>query len=428
MQEEKMHRSTYRVLKIFELLSATSEGMSLTGLAQKLEIPKGSLHPILKTMQAMNFIRMNDNGNYTIGQAAYFVGSSYTKNSDLLQEIDYVLKNLSSAVNQTAYFSVLSGGEVLYLLEERVATPITIQAKRGYKYPAYATGIGKALLSGKTEKDIKTLYPEGLYKLTEHTIDDFDTLDYIDVVGDVTTFAGAMQLNIKRVRKASEGEYNPADYLPVSENSTDDMYGQILNMIKTVKNEYLSALLNKLFVEDKEFLKSFQEHSAAKTVHHGFIGGLMEHTLSVTKLCDYMANAYPLLKRDLLITASLLHDVGKTKELSSFPLNDYTDEGQLLGHIIIGAQMIHDLAKEIPNFPETLENQLVHCILAHHGELEYGSPKKPALAEAVALNLADNTDARMETLTEIFAADKGKKEWLGYNRLFESNLRRTGDV
>ena len=135
-----------------------------------------------------------------------------------------------------------------------------------------------------------------------------------------------------------------------------------------------------------------------------------------------------LLKRDLLITAALLHDVGKTKELSSFPLNDYTDEGQLLGHIIIGAQMIHDLAKEIPDFPETLENQLVHCILAHHGELEYGSPKKPALAEAVALNLADNTDARMETLTEIFAADKGKKEWLGYNRLFESNLRRTGDV
>ena len=188
------------------------------------------------------------------------------------------------------------------------------------------------------------------------------------------------------------------------------------------------ATFERYFVEDKEFLKSFQEHSAAKTVHHGFIGGLMEHTLSVTKLCDYMASAYPLLKRDLLITAALLHDVGKTKELSSFPLNDYTDEGQLLGHIIIGAQMIHDLAKEIPDFPEMLENQLVHCILAHHGELEYGSPKKPALVEAVALNLADNTDARMETLTEIFAADKGKKEWLGYNRLFESNLRRTGDV
>ena len=232
-------------------------------------------------------------------------------------------------------------------------------------------------------------------------IDDFDALDYIDIVGDVTSFAGAMQLNIKRVRKAFEGEYDPADYLPVSENSTDDMSQQLNAFIKSIKNEYLSTLLNKLFVEDKEFVKSFQEHSAAKTVHHGFIGGLMEHTLSVTRLCDYMAGAYPLLNRDLLITAALLHDVGKTKELSSFPMNDYTDEGQLLGHIIIGAQMIHDLAKEIPDFPVNLENQLVHCILAHHGELEYGSPKKPALAEAVALNLADNTDARMETLTEI---------------------------
>lgn len=258
-------------------------------------------------------------------------------------------------------------------------------------------------------------------------IDEFDALDYIEVMGDVTSFAGAMQLNIKRARKASEGEYNPADYLPVSENSTDDMYSQLVAMINTVKNPFLSGILKKLFVEDQDFLKSFEGHSAAKTVHHGFIGGLLEHTLSVTRLCNYMAEAYPILNRDLLITASLLHDVGKTRELSAFPLNDYTDEGQLLGHIVIGAQMIHDLAGTIPGFPVAMENQLIHCILAHHGELEYGSPKKPALAEAVALNLADNTDARMETLTEIFAADKGKKEWLGYNRLFESNLRRTGD-
>ena len=259
-------------------------------------------------------------------------------------------------------------------------------------------------------------------------IDDFDTLDYIDVMGDVTSFAGAMQLNIKRVRKASEGEYDPADYLPVSENSTDDMYSQLITMINSIQNPYLSALLKKFFVEDEAFLKTFEGHSAAKTVHHGFIGGLMEHTLGVARLCEYMVKAYPVLNRDLLMTAALLHDIGKTKELSSFPLNDYTDEGQLLGHIYIGAQMIHDVAGQIPDFPEVLKNEVLHCILAHHGELEYGSPKKPALAEAVALNLADNTDARMETITEIFAADKGKKDWLGYNRLFESNLRRTGEV
>lgn len=259
-------------------------------------------------------------------------------------------------------------------------------------------------------------------------IDDFDALDYIDVMGDVTSFAGAMQLNIKRVRKASEDEYDPADYLPVSENSTDDMYSQLTAFINSVKNPYLSTLLKMLFVEDAEFIKVFEGHSAAKTVHHGFIGGLLEHTLGVARLCEYMVQAYPVLNRDLLITAALLHDIGKTRELSAFPMNDYTDEGQLLGHIYMGAQMIHDLAGKIPEFPAVLKNELIHCILSHHGELEYGSPKKPALAEAVALNLADNTDARMETITEIFAADKGKKDWLGYNRILETNLRRTGEV
>lgn len=259
-------------------------------------------------------------------------------------------------------------------------------------------------------------------------ITEFDALDYIDVVGDVTSFAGARQVNIKRVRKAEEGEYNPADYLPVSGNSTEEMYQNLLGFVKSVKNPHLGQLLHRLFVEDQEFIKSFQNHSAAKTVHHGFIGGLLEHTLGVARLCDYLAAAYPVIKRDLLITAALCHDIGKTKELSDFPLNDYTDEGQLLGHIIIGTEMISDCVREIPDFPQVLANELKHCILSHHGELEFGSPKKPALVEAVALNLADNTDARMETLTEIFSA-KEKKEWLGYNRLFESNLRRTtGDL
>ena len=176
MQEEKMHRSTYRVLQIFELLSASPFGMSLTQLSQTLGIPKGSLHPILKTMEAMSFIQVGNEGNYSIGQAAYFVGASYTKNSDLLQEIDYVAKNVSKSVNQTVYFSVLSGGDVLYLLEERVQTPVTIQARRGYKFPAYATGIGKALLSDVSLAELHALYPQGLKKLTDYTIDDFDVL------------------------------------------------------------------------------------------------------------------------------------------------------------------------------------------------------------------------------------------------------------
>ena len=132
----------------------------------------------------------------------------------------------------------------------------------------------------------------------------------------------------------------------------------------------------------------------------------------------------PILNKDLLYTAAMCHDIGKTQELSLFPDNDYTDDGQLLGHIVIGVEMLDDAIREIPDFPKKLASELKHCIVAHHGELEYGSPKKPALAEAMALNCADNADAKMQTLTEIFKA-KDTKDWLGYNRLFESNLRKT---
>lgn len=258
-------------------------------------------------------------------------------------------------------------------------------------------------------------------------IEEFEAMDYVDVVGDVTSFAGSLQVSIKRARKVQEGDYNPADYLPASRYDVENMYGQLLNYVKSVKNPYLSQLLAYYYVNDESFVKTFKKSSAAKNVHHGFIGGLLEHTLSVTRLCEYYTNTYPVLNRDLLITAAIFHDIGKTRELSAFPQNDYTDDGQLLGHIMIGAEMVHDAAKTIPGFPEKLENELKHCILAHHGELEYGSPKKPALAEAMALNLADNTDAKMETMTEILENAGENQGWLGYNRLFESNIRKTSE-
>ena len=256
-------------------------------------------------------------------------------------------------------------------------------------------------------------------------IDDFSNLDYVDIVADVTSFQGQMQLNIKRVRKAREGEYNPVDYLPVSSKDINEMYQELLGFVAKVKNPYLSQLLKSLFVEDKEFVQAFKFSSAAKTVHHGFVGGLLEHTLSVTKLCDYYINYYPMINGDLLYTAAMCHDIGKVYELSAFPANDYTDEGQLLGHIMIGAEMVGERTRQIPGFPVKLGNELKHCILAHHGELEYGSPKKPALLEAIALNFADNTDAHMQTMIEALKAAGDNQGWLGYNRLFESNIRKT---
>ena len=258
-------------------------------------------------------------------------------------------------------------------------------------------------------------------------IADYDEKYFIEVVGDVITYNNNLQLNIKQLRIASEGDYNPADYMPTSEKSVDMMYEELLTYIRGISNEYLRRAVEYYFVNDEAFIKKFKGHSAAKTVHHGFAGGLLEHTLSVVHLCEYFAGAYDIINKDLLIASAVCHDIGKTKELSSFPDNDYTDEGQLIGHIVIGVEMLSDAIRTIPDFPEVLANEWKHCIIAHHGELEFGSPKKPALAEAMALNLADNADAKMQTLKEIFKDKKGTG-WLGYNRLFESNLRRTSDV
>lgn len=258
-------------------------------------------------------------------------------------------------------------------------------------------------------------------------IADYDEKDFIEVYGDVISYNGNLQINIKQIRKVGDGEYDPADYLPTTEKNVDNMYEELTAYIRQIKSPHLRQLLEYYFIKDETFIKKFKGHSAAKTVHHSFSGGLLEHTLSVLHMCEYFAGAYPILNRDLLFAAAICHDIGKTKELSSFPDNDYTDEGQLIGHIVIGVEMVDEALRALPDFPEKLAHELKHCIIAHHGELEYGSPKKPALAEALALNLADNADAKMQTLTEIFKGKNGT-DWLGYNRLFESNLRRTSGM
>lgn len=255
-------------------------------------------------------------------------------------------------------------------------------------------------------------------------IEEFDPLDYIEVYGDVSSFQGALQISVKRVRLCREGEYDPSDYLPVSKRNIEEMYQELLAMIQHTRNPYLKELLESFFVKDTEFVKKFENSSAAKSVHHGFVGGLLEHTLSVAKLCEFYCTQYKNLNRDLLITAALLHDMGKTREISPFPLNDYTDDGNLLGHIVMGVEMIGEKIRAIPGFPAILAGELKHCIISHHGEYEYGSPKKPAIMEAVALNFADNTDAKMETFTELLDNSE-QTEWLGFNRLFESNIRIT---
>ena len=257
-----------------------------------------------------------------------------------------------------------------------------------------------------------------------NAIHEFNALDYIYIDADVTVFMNALQLNIRRLRVANPGEYDTADYLPVSGYDIDEMYRELTGFVRGIGNDWLRELLGSFFL-DKDFSARFRLHSAAKTIHHSFVGGLLQHTLRVTQMCDYYSSRYPMINRDLLIAGAMLHDIGKLEELAPFPANDYTDEGQLLGHIVIGYRMVADHIAEIKGFPKALASQLEHLILTHHGELEYGSPKKPATLEAVALHFADDTDAKFEMLSEVLSTSVGSGEWLGFNKFLDSNVRKT---
>jgi len=312
------------------------------------------------------------------------------------------------------YLSDIRDGDIvreIYLCRE----VRTLQSKLGKNYLAL------------TLQD-KTGVADGKVWEINGAIEEFESMQFIYIEAKVVLYQDKPQLNISRVRRAGEGEYVPSEYYPCSRFEIDDMYKELTGFISSVKEPHLKKLLEGLFIEDKEFKEAFCTHSAAKSMHHSFASGLLEHTLSVTRVCDCFSKCYPFLKRDLLITAALCHDIGKIQELNDFPLNDYTDEGNLLGHIIIGTQIVTDRIREIDGFPKGLAAELKHCILAHHGKYEYGSPKIPAIAEAMALHFADNTDAKLETLRETMEEADPKALWIGYNRSFESNLRRTTDL
>lgn len=256
-------------------------------------------------------------------------------------------------------------------------------------------------------------------------IDDFSALDYINVVADSQEYKGQLQLIIRQAHKVSEHDVDPTDFLPCSQYDIDEMYSGLMQLIDSVKTGYMHELLISFF-GDPDFRKRFCYSSAAKSVHHNFVGGLLEHTLSVAKVCNFFAKHYSFLDRDLLVTAAICHDIGKIEELSPFPTNDYTDDGNLLGHIVIGAEMVRDHIKDIPTFPDVKAKELIHCILAHHGELEFGSPKKPAICEAMALSFADNVDAKMQTMKQaIFDAPGNPSIWKGFNKFLDSNVRAT---
>ena len=258
-----------------------------------------------------------------------------------------------------------------------------------------------------TLQDASGVIDGKIWELTD-SIDDFGSGDFVCIEGRVSSFNNSAQLHITSCRIVDPSMVRLDDFAPKTPCDVDELLSQLDELVDSVQNPYLKSLLESFF-NDFNFMSVFREKSAAKTLHHAYRGGLLEHTVSVAENCEFIAKKYPKINRDLAITGALLHDIGKVKELSDFPENDYSDPGILLGHIFIGAEMVSEHAKAIDGFPENLRNELIHCILSHHGEIEHGAVKVPALIEAVAISYADDLDAKLRRFTDILADNNG--EW-----------------
>ena len=245
------------------------------------------------------------------------------------------------------------------------------------------------LTLGDKTGEIQALMWDNLPKTEEIKTDDL-----FKVRGRVNNYQGRLQITIQNLEKTDFGEIEPTEFLPKGTQDINLLLFYLEKIIGTIKNTNLTELLNSFFKEEA-FLKDFMRYPAGKTLHHPFIGGLLEHTVSVVKICENLSFLYEFLDYDLLVTSAFLHDIGKIKELKFSSSINYTDEGKLLGHIILGIEMIDEKIRSIPDFPLELSNELKHIILSHHGEYEYGSPKKPMTLESLVLHYADNIDAKV---------------------------------
>ena len=246
-------------------------------------------------------------------------------------------------------------------------------------------------------------------------LDTFQRDDFVRIKGLLQIFQNRPQLTLHKIQAVPESEIDLADYLPASKRDRDEMFRELQGWIAGMSDPHLKRLLEVMFA-DEEIALAYRTAPAAKTVHHNWIGGLIEHVLSLCNLAKISAAHYPHIDFDLLLTGVLLHDVGKIRELHYARSFGYTTEGQLLGHIQIGTQMVLDKMRLLPDFPPRLRELVVHMILSHHGELAFGSPKIPLFPEALLLHLLDNMDSKMECMRALIDRDPQiTGEWTGFN-------------
>jgi 3'-5' exoribonuclease len=247
--------------------------------------------------------------------------------------------------------------------------------------------------------------------------------DIVYMEGRAQTYRNALQISIITVKPCAPEDVDPSDYLPVSKVDTTAMFQDILAYIDAISSEPIKKLLTAFFYDEKT-ADLFRRAPAAKGFHHIYLGGLLEHTLSVVRLLDHAAKHYPQLNRDLLIAGGILHDIGKIYEFSYDGLIAYSDEGRMIGHLVMGVEMIDKKIEAIPDFPVQLALELRHIILSHHGEFEFGSPKRPKTLEALVIHFMDDLDAKVNAFESFVAADAANadSDWTTYNRFFERYL------
>jgi 3'-5' exoribonuclease len=253
-------------------------------------------------------------------------------------------------------------------------------------------------------------------------VETFDRDDFVRVKGAVQVYQNKPQLTLHKLIRVDEREIDFADFFPASRRDPEEMFAELLGLIEGLANPYLKALIERLFA-DEEIARRYRTAPAAKTVHHAYLGGLIEHVLSMASLGRVMAAHYRQIDADLLLAGVILHDIGKISELNYERGFSYSDDGQLLGHIQIGLRMIDDAIRGIPGFPPRLRALVEHMVLSHHGELEFGSPKPPMFPEALLLHHLDNLDSKMECMRATAEKDQNLTgNWTGYNAALERTV------
>lgn len=243
----------------------------------------------------------------------------------------------------------------------------------------------------------------------------FEQDDFVKVRGLINKYNGRFQMTVHKLRKLEEAEIEYGDYLPKTTKNIDELWAKVGGYVESFSNPHLKALIQ-AFMADAEIERAYKEAPAAKTLHHAFIGGLLDHVVSLFNACDLVLRNYPHVDRDLVLTGVFLHDIGKVVELTYARSFSYTTEGQLLGHMIIELEMLHKKLQGLPEFPRELQTLVEHLIISHHGHYEFGSPKLPMFPEALLLHYMDDLDSKMESMRAHFEREQGSEaEWAGYN-------------